>query len=508
MGFSGTFSHGNPSTNPSTRFLKFGYIMAKLISLNWLKDAKRTSGGRWVKEYRKQTFYFGDVESKSDREGYRRAIEAFEIWRGNIDLQQPTEKPHAEDYKEAIAIRLQIVEWCRNESEAGREITPDDQPFVDAVREELQQLETNFKRMKPPSLGDMGLEISPMKMSGRLNVIWLERLEQVQKHKNWTTSKSSGGSVAEKIDEFVSLKKSSAASKQIKPTTYKADSDRLKHFKTYAGTMDATKITEQTISGFHNHLLAMIGKNEMKPQQGKNLLDKAKTFIRWLWTQRILADLPRNLDSLKIKVRETKIETFTEEEIRILVQHASPKTKLYILLMLNCGMQHMDIAELHQSEFDGKNRITRKRTKTRDSSDKVPVVSWKLWDETAKLLREQKSNDKVRVFINENGNPVYRKDLKEGGNVGNTNNIAKGWERLIKKLKNQKLLTTTKPMILLRKTGPSKLEEHESYGRFAQYFLGQAPQSLAERRYAEPSKEQFDKAVKWLGEQYGFKTSD
>jgi hypothetical protein len=59
------------------------------------------------------------------------------------------------------------------------------------------------------------------------------------------------------------------------------------------------------------------------------------------------------------------------------------------------------------------------------------------------------------------------------------------------------------PLKLFRKTSATIIESHEHFGRYVGYFLGHAPRSLAERHYAAPSPELFDKIIKWLGEQYG-----
>ncbi len=65
-----------------------------------------------------------------------------------------------------------------------------------------------------------------------------------------------------------------------------------------------------------------------------------------------------------------KIETFTAEEVRGLLAACdgfSERTKLYLLLMLNCGMYQNDIAELHADEVNwSKGTLTRARSKTRE----------------------------------------------------------------------------------------------------------------------------------------------
>jgi hypothetical protein len=49
-----------------------------------------------------------------------------------------------------------------------------------------------------------------------------------------------------------------------------------------------------------------------------------------------------------------------------------------------------------------------------------------------------------------------------------------------------------------RNVGANLLEEHETYARYADYFLGHSPKSLKERHYAVPSQAIFDAALDWL----------
>jgi hypothetical protein len=55
-----------------------------------------------------------------------------------------------------------------------------------------------------------------------------------------------------------------------------------------------------------------------------------------------------------------------------------------------------------------------------------------------------------------------------------------------------------KPLKVFRKTSSSALEEHDVYGRYAQYFLAQSPGTVAERHYVKPSEGQFFAALDWL----------
>jgi len=47
------------------------------------------------------------------------------------------------------------------------------------------------------------------------------------------------------------------------------------------------------------------------------------------------------------------------------------------------------------------------------------------------------------------------------------------------------------------------LETHEVYGRYVHHFLGHSPKSIADKHYAAPSQELFDKALDWLRQWIG-----
>jgi len=146
-------------------------------------------------------------------------------------------------------------------------------------------------------------------------------------------------------------------------------------------------------------------------------------------------------------------------------------------------------------------RIIRKRHKEQDTEN-APVVNWLLWPETLRLLKEHRSKDKRLVLVNEDGKPLRVATLEDrndgkGDKFRKSDNIRSAVSRTMRKLKIKKSPSD------LRKTGPSKLEEHDVYGRYSQHFLGQAPDSVAGKHYVVPSQEQLDRAIVWLQKQFG-----
>ena len=129
-------------------------------------------------------------------------------------------------------------------------------------------------------------------------------------------------------------------------------------------------------------------------------------FVRWLWRTEVIDNLPRVLDQrgeneLSIPVPASRTTVFTKEEITRLLDKAPERTKLYLLLMLNCGMTQKDVADLVVAEVDWvSGRIIRKRSKT-SLEENVPVVNYVLWPETLRLLKKFKAeNSSNRVLLN------------------------------------------------------------------------------------------------------------
>jgi len=175
---------------------------------------------------------------------------------------------------------------------------------------------------------------------------------------------------------------------------------------------------------------------------------------------------------------------------------ASDCTKLYILLMLNCGMTQGDISDLLVTEVDWTaGTITRKRSKTADHKG-VPTVKYSLWPETLRLLRQERAAEGPRALTNEHGGPLKVEALGAGGKLEKIDNVASAFARLRRKTK------IAKPPKLLRKTSASLLKSNKEFAGIEVLFLGHAPDTIADRHYAQAPQQTLDEAIVWLGEQY------
>lgn len=273
-----------------------------------------------------------------------------------------------------------------------------------------------------------------------------------------------------------------------------------------------SSITEQDVDKFHLFLLGKLAKRHQDPDgkegysedYSSGVLGRFKSFVRHLHVSRLIDDLPRNLSSVSIKVLDKPIKKLTDEEVRAILNGISDdnQLKLHILLMLNCGYRGMDIATLRESEVvDG--RIIRKRHKTKDHKH-TPTVNYKLWDETRRLLERWRSGKDTVLLTKTGGRWVYSELIdKEDGSykTKQTDNIATNYKRIVRDAKTG--LGIDRPYSLLRKTGASKLDEHPEFGRHAEHYLGEKPDTVAKRHYITPSQNRFDAAINWLGEQFG-----
>lgn len=323
------------------------------IKLTWQADAKRRAGGRWRKKYKGAVFFFADIAGKSDREGYKRAVEAFKQFRAEIDLKREQNKPHQDDYQQAIGLRQEMLTWLATEQD------PD--PIRTRLLEEVKLLEAEFAKPKPRPITETGILLDPihrsvMPMEDMMS--WLERLESLRQHQRWTRSQASANTLDGHIGEYIALQKKRAESKQIKIRTYKAYQERTEYFRNWLRDDSRNEITARVVTAYHSHLLDLIAKGDMAEQYGASLFSQARTVIRWLWRHGA-CELPNNLDDalLSIQVTLKEIVPFTKDELQVIWDNASERTRLYALLMLNCGMLPSDIAELRAAEYDG-HRIT------------------------------------------------------------------------------------------------------------------------------------------------------
>jgi integrase len=331
--------------------------------------------------------------------------------------------------------------------------------------------------------------------------VWTERFDQLRREESLEQSVPRTNTIRAHIDDYLEFRRTRVATGKNTLGTYDTYKGRLLVFRKWVDpSLPIENLNEALWERFYVHLSKQVEAGELSQSTMSAVQGATREFIRSRWERRLI-ELPRNLTArgLAVSAPLQAVETFTREEVATLFSKASERERLYLLLMLNCGFYPSDIAKLKQSEVDWRNgRIERKRSKTRGRSDKVPVIQYVLWSETLALLRKHRSADPEYVLLNENGTPLWKEQVSKNGKFNRLNNIKCNFFRL------QRKTEITKGLKLFRKTGASTMEEHPEYGRYAEHFLGEVPRSVAGRHYVKPSQDQFDAALRWVGQQFGF----
>jgi integrase len=453
-------------------------------------------GKRWRKSYKRVPYYFPLQEGETKATSYARCWQAWLGKKAELDAAPPppqAEHPEQELILAAIDERSRMSRWFfdhTDDKDLGEKYRQGGQELKQEITELQQIIKTNaevdWQRFKSPlrqiSLGS--------------DRVWMDRFKEQNREDQQRTTITD-----ESVSAFVA-----SFLKRIR-ALYHANSKSFGRYEQLRCSLDLfvewigqnspiTKINGSTVMDYHSHLMKLVGDKTYARSTAKDYFRNFKQFIRHCWVLGAI-ELPRNIGdrNLAIKTKPRKIITFTKAEVQIVLGTAVARTKLFVLLMLNCGMEQKDISDLLHNEVDWKKgRIRRKRSKSEDASDDVPEVDYKLWPSTLKLLRKFKSTDPDRVLTNNDGMPLIRDQIiDEDGKRWDA--VRSAWRRV------QDKTGIEKNLLSFRKTSSSLLGEHPEFYRYAQFFLGQSPKTIADKHYIKPSDEQFDLAIAWLGKE-------
>ena len=287
---------------------------------------------------------------------------------------------------------------------------------------------------------------------------------------------------------------------------------QLNRFAQFAGSeQPIDTLTSAQLVAYFDHLSQL---DELEDYGKRDTFGSAKQFISHL-CELDLIPFPSKLrsKSLNFSVETGEIITYTTDELKTLYDEAVDRTKLFMLLAMNCGFTQVDISDLVHLRKDKagrviervdlkEGRIIRKRSKT-EKHHNSPIVNYKLWKPTHKLLKQFATNKSaVRVLTTEEGKPLMQDSLS-GELRKKTDNIRSAFVRAMNAAEIP--ADERKGFSAIRATSSSMLDNHAEFSRFAQHWLGHAPKSVADKHYVAPSQTRFDAAVAWLGEQYDWK---
>ncbi len=464
--------------------------------MSWSRKEKR-----WHKEYRGKHYTRSprQLAMPKTREGSRQAANAWWVQKQDeVDASSAHKHPNhiIRHYSDATRRHRLFAKWQRKYGD--KRMAAKSEALVEWLQVQLKSEAPTFplsKWQEDPVWED--------RMDARKELIWLDRFNQIGKDEA-STETPLQDTIKTHIEDYLRDRKAGQKQGAMSLGSLQTLTHRLNVFTKWVdGEAPIETINELLLREFYLYLVDELDKGSISRSTAKAVLANTKRFIKSRWELRLI-DLPRNFDSknLSIKDSPTTIIILTANEVDYLIKESQDRMRLYFLLMLNCGMTQKDIGVLQQAEVDwGDGRIVRARTKTRSQSKNVPVVNYRLWDDTFRLLKQERSDHPNLALTNEDGGILWQEKITDKSGYAKLDNIKCMYERYCKTLEIK-----LKPLKLLRKTGASKLEEHEAFGRYAQHFLGHAPRSVADRHYVKPSPDQFDKAVAWLGKEFGFET--
>jgi|GEM_PF-3631797 len=153
-----------------------------------------------------------------------------------------------------------------------------------------------------------------------------------------------------------------------------------------------------------------------------------KSFVSFCVESRLIPPLS-NLRSklLGFKVPSVEKPAADVKKIREFVDTLPDRLKLYALLALNTGSNNIDIGMMRHAQLDlGKRTLVKRREKTGEWEG-VPKVTYWLWDETLRLLRQERNPDSEFVLTDANGECLYLSEKREGGTAYHYDKIKTQW---------------------------------------------------------------------------------
>jgi integrase len=289
------------------------------------------------------------------------------------------------------------------------------------------------------------------------------------------------------VTKFLDLRKDEVLGRQLSVAQYDLIRLCLDKYKEWIGGDDTNidKITSDRWIKWYRHLLGL----DISVEYKKKRLSNVRTFIAWLIEQGLIQAFASLIARrYKFVNYREEVQSVDKEKIKAIIEKATGRLKLVLLLMANTGMNQVDISNLKPSEYkDG--RITRSRSKTK--KQKTRVVSWELWDTTRKLLDEYKETSGERLFLTESKRAWVRDEMISSKR-SKTDAVQSVYRHMKTGITLKQFRQTSGDMI--RKQFSKDVADH---------FLAHGRKQVDEA-YFSMEQELLDQAVVWLGEYYGF----
>ncbi|UUO06936.1 site-specific integrase [Blastopirellula sp. J2-11] len=476
-----------------------GMVFDGRYKLSWMKDKSR----RWRKVYKGKPYYFPLRESETKESSYPRCLAAWKEKKAELDaaslspwdvarsrirsrmekLSEGVDTPERRQAYYLLQGALSGLAWAEKESYPTEDLAADLATSEDAFPLIMRPASDI---PDPLTDGPAPWDIAP--------------------------DRSTSETIAGNVDDFLRSKRAEADRGKLSRQHVDKFRYSLEDFSSFVGDRLLSALNSELLSSYHEELRKRIDAGKSAAYV-KIYSESVTQYVRWLYSMERVETLPRVLEGksnrLTISVPKKEIETYDKSELKTLfnrMEESDDDLRLYVLLMLNCGFTQKDVADLRREEVDLEaGTISRKRSKT-DHHENTPLVVYPLWEETLSLLRSQIQTSGDLALLNRNGKPLRSESISKDEKLGVTDNIGLRFRRFKKRLvdaEGEKKVVIDKPLKAMRSTAASKLGEHESYSRFAQYFLGHSAKTVADKHYVKPAQGVFCEAIAWLRTELG-----
>lgn len=361
-----------------------------------------------------------------------------------------------------------------------------------------------------------------------------------------------GTSIKSLIESYLNNQRAKVPS-QFSVKHYQEMRQKLKYFLEFAEAKGITTLPEVSVSVLQQFKMEQLHWLSAPKEQGgvsratvKKRLDCLKNWLLWC-EQAGLYETPGFLISLN-RVKSPRIDpeaidtngkanpSFSIAEIRQLWKLATERTKLHLLLGLNCGFTQIDISTLHWNHYDDATGvIDRLRHKTKHHKHATRQV-FTLWPETRMLLRNFSTANSGLMLKTTTGNELVTRRINKNGSVTEIDSVRLAFDRLrtqwfkqqifnehpeldkrcstpnetkkkndrIDSLLRDKRLTDNRGFKVLRKSAANELEQSRKHKDLVSLFLAHCEQAT-KKFYTNPDYASLVPATNYLRRIYGLK---
>ncbi len=310
------------------------------------------------------------------------------------------------------------------------------------------------------------------------------------------------------IDDYLDQRRVAVEARQLSHTSYSSDKYRLAAFRTFCEKKGQTALYDAVaaanLDDYRGQEFKKVSKGKASAVSAKHALRTVKALVLWAYDKEKVDSLPRVLNKYaEVSLPSPAPRFFSADEIKTLYAKAAERTRLFILLGLNCGYTQADIATLEHAHIDWTGgMIVRNRHKTGQPQEH------KLWPRTVALLRKHVTKPGRRspdfALVGEEGNALVSERIKDDGTPTRTDSIKLAFNRLLKKCD----INDGRGFAIFRKTGANAIaKQYQDAPHLTDLYLAHSAKGM-KVHYARQHYDSLHSATNWLATLYGFDKAD